>query len=217
MTGCCMLCFCRSVSICSVLNCRIQQALEVGYKQLLFAADLFSLTFQLYCSHGRNAPCSFWGKATAISHWAEDRGCYTGRHKAGVCFMLQALLFCAVLVCFCYILLCFIVLGRHGAARSVLSSCCCAPRRTALIEWRIRPSLDWEEVEAGQTEANGGSHCSLMSASRIQKMKGAPSRTCSVSTPLSLLLPCLPLLAPSPCLSLPLSVWHKDSHMVQGF
>lgn len=78
--------FCSLVSICSALNCRIQQAIELGYKQLLFAADLFSLTFQLYCSHGRNAPCSLWGKAIAISWWAdtgaEDRGCYTGPHAS---------------------------------------------------------------------------------------------------------------------------------------
>ena len=83
------------------------------------------------------------------------------------------------------------------------------PRGAAQTRWRLSFGSE-RKLEGGQTEASGASHCSLMSASRMLKMKGAPSRTHPFSRSLSL-YSLLPALSP------PLLVWHKDSHMVQGF
>lgn len=155
----------------------------------------------LYCSRGRKAPCSLWGKAIAISWWT-DTGQRTEAatqdlmhlHKASNCFTPWALMFLCVLRC---TLLCFTVPGLMWAVVRSLPLCCWwMPRCTAAIQWRVSFCLSWEEVGEGQTEASGVSHCSLMSASRIPINVGGslenPLSICySHFTPFSLLPPLL--------------------------
>lgn len=90
--------------------------------KMSFAADLFSLTFQLDCSQVRKARCSLWGTAIAISCWAD-----TGRRTEAATQdpeFVSALRRCCCSVLMLYVLFCtvlsFIVLGCRGVVRSVL-------------------------------------------------------------------------------------------------